>query len=51
MVRTAPGSELDAATRGGLVAFEIDQIDPASRSGWSVLGWAAQFTGRLLDGR
>lgn len=35
--RTAPGSKLDAATRGAVVAFEIDDWDRADRSGWSVL--------------
>ncbi|MEU9018618.1 pyridoxamine 5'-phosphate oxidase family protein [Actinomadura sp. NPDC048394] len=37
VVRTAPGSELHAATKGSVVAFEIDQIDIGARSGWSVL--------------
>ena len=35
--RTAPGSKLDAATAGAVVAFEIDQIDVVTRSGWSLL--------------
>jgi nitroimidazol reductase NimA-like FMN-containing flavoprotein (pyridoxamine 5'-phosphate oxidase superfamily) len=35
--RTAPGSKLDAAVRDAVVAFEIDQIDLKSRTGWSVL--------------
>ena len=26
-----------AAARGGVLAFEIDHIDPASRTGWSVV--------------
>src|SRR3546814_14172061 len=35
--RTAPGSKLSAATEGAVVAFEVDEFDGASRSGWSVL--------------
>ncbi|HYA67396.1 MAG TPA: universal stress protein [Acidimicrobiales bacterium] len=35
-VRTDPGTKLDAATLGR-VAFEVDQIDPLSHEGWSVL--------------
>jgi nitroimidazol reductase NimA-like FMN-containing flavoprotein (pyridoxamine 5'-phosphate oxidase superfamily) len=33
--RTAPGSVLTEASLQD-VAFEVDQLDPASRSGWSV---------------
>ncbi|HLU58628.1 MAG TPA: pyridoxamine 5'-phosphate oxidase family protein [Pseudonocardia sp.] len=36
--RTAGGSKLAAATRGAVVAFQVDQIDPATRTGWTVLG-------------
>jgi hypothetical protein len=35
--RTAPGTKLDAATRGAVVAFEVDSIDPLDHSGWSVV--------------
>ena len=35
--RTDQGSKLDAACRGSRVAFEIDGMDAATRSGWSVL--------------
>lgn len=35
--RCAPGSKLDAARMVGRVAFEVDEFDPATRSGWSVL--------------
>lgn len=35
--RTDEGSKLDAACRGSRVAFEIDGIDAATRTGWSVL--------------
>jgi nitroimidazol reductase NimA-like FMN-containing flavoprotein (pyridoxamine 5'-phosphate oxidase superfamily) len=34
--RTAAGSKLDWATRGPVV-FEVDRIDRATRSGWSVI--------------
>jgi nitroimidazol reductase NimA-like FMN-containing flavoprotein (pyridoxamine 5'-phosphate oxidase superfamily) len=35
--RTSPGTKLDAATRNAIVAFEVDEIEPASHSGWSVV--------------
>jgi uncharacterized protein len=35
--RTGPGSKLDAALAGSVVAFEIDQSDAMSHTGWSVL--------------
>jgi nitroimidazol reductase NimA-like FMN-containing flavoprotein (pyridoxamine 5'-phosphate oxidase superfamily) len=35
--RTGPGTKLDVADRGGNVAFEIDHIDDATLSGWSVV--------------
>lgn len=35
--RTAPGSKLTAALNHTVVGFEVDEIDPATRSGWSVL--------------
>ncbi len=35
--RTAPGTKLSAALNGTVVAFEIDDLDPAQRRGWSVL--------------
>ncbi|PVZ06280.1 nitroimidazol reductase NimA-like FMN-containing flavoprotein (pyridoxamine 5'-phosphate oxidase superfamily) [Actinomycetospora cinnamomea] len=37
IIRTGPGTKLDAARRGDVVAFEADHIDPGSRTGWSVL--------------
>ncbi|MFD0899177.1 pyridoxamine 5'-phosphate oxidase family protein [Actinomadura sediminis] len=36
IIRTAPGSKFDAALRGAIVAFEIDDVDTAARTGWSV---------------
>jgi nitroimidazol reductase NimA-like FMN-containing flavoprotein (pyridoxamine 5'-phosphate oxidase superfamily) len=35
--RTGPGTKLDAAVAGAVIAFEIDQIDRFSHAGWSVL--------------
>jgi nitroimidazol reductase NimA-like FMN-containing flavoprotein (pyridoxamine 5'-phosphate oxidase superfamily) len=35
--RTGPGSKLAAAVEGAVVAFEVDDSDTASRTGWSVL--------------
>jgi hypothetical protein len=37
VVRTGRGSKLDAATRNAVVAFEVDDIDPQHRTGWSVV--------------
>jgi len=36
VIRTAPGSKLDAALRGAIVAFETDDYDPETCTGWSV---------------
>ena len=35
--RTASGTTFDAAVRGAPVAFEIDDSDPETHSGWSVM--------------
>jgi nitroimidazol reductase NimA-like FMN-containing flavoprotein (pyridoxamine 5'-phosphate oxidase superfamily) len=35
--RTASGTKLDAATRGAVVAFEVDAMDPVEHTGWSVM--------------
>jgi nitroimidazol reductase NimA-like FMN-containing flavoprotein (pyridoxamine 5'-phosphate oxidase superfamily) len=37
LVRTGPGSKLDAAIRNAVVAFEADHIDEAHGLGWSVV--------------
>lgn len=37
LFRTGVGTKLDAATRGTVVAFEADAIDPMYHSGWSVV--------------
>ncbi|GAA0996174.1 pyridoxamine 5'-phosphate oxidase family protein [Acrocarpospora macrocephala] len=36
VIRTATGSKLAAATRNAVVAFEVDEFDPLTRTGWSV---------------
>src|SRR5205085_1549212 len=37
LFRTASGTKLDAATRRAVVAFEVDDFDPDTQTGWSVL--------------
>lgn len=37
VVQTAPGFKLAAAVLGSGVAFEVDEIDETSHSGWSVV--------------
>jgi hypothetical protein len=48
--RTAPGTKLTNAVIGAVVAFEVDQIDPATESGWSVIlvGRAFEVTDPVL---
>ncbi|GAA3079977.1 pyridoxamine 5'-phosphate oxidase family protein [Streptosporangium carneum] len=36
VIRTGVGSKLAAATRHTVVAFEVDDFDPDTRTGWSV---------------
>jgi nitroimidazol reductase NimA-like FMN-containing flavoprotein (pyridoxamine 5'-phosphate oxidase superfamily) len=36
--QAAKGAKLAAATRNSVVAFEVDDIDRATRTGWSVVG-------------
>ncbi|MEQ8841663.1 MAG: pyridoxamine 5'-phosphate oxidase family protein [Acidimicrobiales bacterium] len=50
IVRTAEGTKLAAAIMGGRVAFEIDDLDPETHTGWSVVvhGTAREST-TLLD--
>jgi nitroimidazol reductase NimA-like FMN-containing flavoprotein (pyridoxamine 5'-phosphate oxidase superfamily) len=36
--RSAGGATLIAATRGAVVAFQVDRIDGEDHTGWSVLG-------------
>ncbi|MEQ4206705.1 pyridoxamine 5'-phosphate oxidase family protein [Actinopolymorpha sp. B17G11] len=46
LIRTAPGSKLDAAARNAIVAFEVDDIDQDNERGWSVtvIGHAEMVT-------
>ncbi len=37
LVRTAPGTKLDAVRADAEVAFEVDSIDRATHTGWSVV--------------
>ncbi|HEY8524684.1 MAG TPA: pyridoxamine 5'-phosphate oxidase family protein [Acidimicrobiales bacterium] len=37
IIRTGWGAKLDAATDNQVVGFEVDDFDPATRQGWSVL--------------
>lgn len=37
LFRTGAGTKLEAATDNAVVAFEVDEIDPGTRSGWSVV--------------
>jgi uncharacterized protein len=37
LIRSAPGSKLDTADRARPLAFQIDDHDPSTRTGWSVL--------------
>ena len=54
--RTAPGSKFYALLRQNAATFEVDGVDPASRSGWSVIvvGATEEVTNpadvRRLDG-
>jgi nitroimidazol reductase NimA-like FMN-containing flavoprotein (pyridoxamine 5'-phosphate oxidase superfamily) len=46
VVRTSASGKLAAAIRGAVVAFEADNYDPATRTGWSVtaVGQASEVT-------
>jgi nitroimidazol reductase NimA-like FMN-containing flavoprotein (pyridoxamine 5'-phosphate oxidase superfamily) len=46
LFRTDEGSELEVASRGGRVGFEVDGVEEANRTGWSVLvrGEAVEVT-------
>ena len=37
MFRTGEGTKLHAASNGAVIAFELDDYDPATAGGWSVL--------------
>jgi hypothetical protein len=46
VIRTAPSGKLLAAIQGAVVAFEADEYDPVTRTGWSVtaIGHAREVT-------
>jgi len=46
VIRTESGTKLDAALRGAVVAFEVDDADAVYHDGWSVLvqGRASEIT-------
>ena len=46
VIRTAPGTKLDQATRNAVVAFEVDEYDVQRHTGWSVnvVGIARELT-------
>jgi nitroimidazol reductase NimA-like FMN-containing flavoprotein (pyridoxamine 5'-phosphate oxidase superfamily) len=46
LIRTAPGTKLQAAAANAVVAFEVDQVDPIGHTGWSVMvqGVASEIT-------
>lgn len=52
LIRSGPGPKMQAAERGGLVSFEIDDIDEDSRGGWSVVvtGKASRVRGEARSG-
>lgn len=37
LFRSSTGTKLDVATRNTVVSFEVDDFDPLSHSGWSVV--------------
>ena len=43
---TGTGTKLEQAVKKAVVAFEVDEIDPVARTGWSVLvtGWSSLVT-------
>jgi uncharacterized protein len=47
VIRTVPGTKLDAAARHVVVAFEVDSYAPDGSSGWSVL--VQGFCGEVTD--
>ena len=48
VIRTGPGSKLEAATKNAVVAFEVDSFSMFDHAGWSVLvqGVASELVDR-----
>jgi hypothetical protein len=46
IIKTVPGTKLDAALSQAVVAFEADDFSPSGRWGWSVLvqGFSSEIT-------
>jgi len=46
VIRTRPGTKLDAAVMNAVVAFEVDRFDSLTHTGWSVVvtGVASELT-------
>ena len=53
LLRTVPGTKLDAATVGAVVAFQADGFEPDGTAGWTVLvrGMASAITEPSLAAR
>jgi nitroimidazol reductase NimA-like FMN-containing flavoprotein (pyridoxamine 5'-phosphate oxidase superfamily) len=51
LVRTGPGSKLDAAIRNAVVAFEADEVDEEQQLGWSVVVTGMASEAHPDDGR
>jgi uncharacterized protein len=55
LFRTIPGTRLDIATNGAVIAFEADAYEPDGSAGWSVLvqGFALEVTdpGELAEAK
>jgi uncharacterized protein len=51
--RTSSGTKLDAATRDAVVAFEVDDFEPLTHAGWSVVvtGTAREIADRDAQAR
>jgi hypothetical protein len=50
LFRTDPGTKLAALARNPLVTFEVDDLDPADQTGWSiVVKGRAQQIGEMFD--
>jgi hypothetical protein len=51
--RTDPGTKLAAALMRSMVAFEVDETDPATHAGWSVLvvGYSEELRDRATRAR
>ena len=51
LFRVANGGSLSTATRHSVVGFQVDDIDPVTHVGWSVLGVGQAYAISDTDGR